>query len=225
MKKILLLSLIILIPILTMAQGKKELEEQLADLSDTVSALHTEKDKLQSDLAAHKSKYEDLSNTVSALHTEKDKLQNDLAAHRSKYEEVLEVRVEQEKEVGKLNNKIDSLSALKIPLSGSTSGTSKAELVEFTPTNAKFTVPASKTWHITNVFCERNYQSGGEEKDAAIILKSINDVEFEKGPLLFYYNSGLVMNFPIILKEGTSFEFTVKNSGGKAIMTYIEYDN
>ena len=100
-----------------------------------------------------------------------------------------------------------------------------AQLVEFTPTNAKFTVPASKTWHITNVFCERKYQSGGEEKDAGIILKSINDVVFEKGPLLFYYNSGLVMNFPIILKEGTSFEFTVKNSGGKAIMTYIEYDN
>jgi len=100
-----------------------------------------------------------------------------------------------------------------------------AQLVEFTPTNAKFTVPASKTWYITNVFCERNYQSGGEEKDAAIILKSINDVEFEKGPVLFYWNLGNLMNFPIVLKEGTSFEFTVKNSGGKAIMTYIEYDN
>jgi uncharacterized protein YxeA len=100
-----------------------------------------------------------------------------------------------------------------------------AQLVELVNGDTKFKVPGSKTWHITNVFCDRAYQSEGEKKESLIVLKSINDVVFEKGPVLASYNNAMVMNFPIILKEGTSFELTVKNSGGKAIMTYIEYDN
>ena len=90
MKKLLLLPLITLIPILTMAQGKKELEEQLADLNSTVSALQTENGKLQSDVDTF----------------------------RSKYEDVLKDRIEQEKEVGELNDEIDSLSASEIISSG-----------------------------------------------------------------------------------------------------------
>jgi len=100
-----------------------------------------------------------------------------------------------------------------------------AQLVELVNGDAKFTVPVGKTWHITNVFCDRAFQSGGEGKESVIILKSINDIVFEKGPILHYYDAAIVTNFPLIFKEGTSFELTVKNSGVKAIMTYIEYDN
>lgn len=99
----------------------------------------------------------------------------------------------------------------------SQAGTTK--LIEFDSSNNKFEVPEGKSWHIMNIFCERNY-SGNE---AGIVLRSVNDVKFEKGPLVFYYNSGLVMNFPIVFEGGTQFELGVTNSGGKAIMTYIEY--
>ena len=99
------------------------------------------------------------------------------------------------------------------------------ELIEFTDENAKFTVPKGKTWHIMNVFDETSYQSQGEKEKTVIKFKSINGVIFKRGPILFYYSSALIMPFPIVLKEETSFEFSVKNSGGKAIMTYIEFDN
>ena len=45
------------------------------------------------------------------------------------------------------------------------------------------------------------------------------------GPLVYYYNTGLILNFPIVFTEKTQFEFEIFNSGKKAIITYVEVDN
>ncbi|MBI2279158.1 MAG: hypothetical protein HYU68_00470 [Bacteroidetes bacterium] len=102
----------------------------------------------------------------------------------------------------------------------------KSQLVEFNSTTSKFTVPAGKTWYIYNIFCERKYVQGEEEKDSKIILKGINGIVFKNGPLVYYYNTGLVLNFPLVFTEKTTFEFEImENIGNKAVMTYIEVDN
>jgi len=103
----------------------------------------------------------------------------------------------------------------------------KSQLIEFTNSTAKFAVPEGKTWYIYNVFCEHTYGQSTEEKDAYIILKSINNIVFNKGkgPLVYYYNTALVVNFPIVFTEKTQFELEIFNSEKKAIMTYVEVDN
>jgi len=103
----------------------------------------------------------------------------------------------------------------------------KSQLIEFTNSTAKFAVPEGKTWYIYNVFCEPSFTKGTEETDAYIILKSINNIVFNKGkgPLVYYYNTALVVNFPLVFTEKTQFELEIFNSGKKAIMTYVEVDN
>jgi len=103
----------------------------------------------------------------------------------------------------------------------------KAQLIEFTNETAKFTVPEGKTWYIYNIFCEQYYTQGTEEKEAGILFKSINNIIFNKGkgPTVYYYNTGLVLNFPIVFTEKTQFELEIFNSGKKAIITYVEVDN
>jgi hypothetical protein len=103
----------------------------------------------------------------------------------------------------------------------------KSQLIEFTNSTAKFAVPEGKTWYIYNVFCEQTYTQGTEEKDACILFKSINNIIFNKGkgPLVYYYNTALVLNFPLVFTEKTQFELEIFNSGKKAIITYVEVDN
>jgi len=222
MKKLLLLPLITLIPILTMAQGKKELEEQLADLNSTVSALQTENGKLQSDVDTF----------------------------RSKYEDVLKDRIEQEKEVGELNDEIDSLSASEILSSGNNTGTIK--LIEFTNETAKFTVPAGKNWQVYSIFSD--YVTGGTEKyntyreeieleqtkDIRIFLKDLNGIEKTNyikniyGTQLFRStNASTVIPYPIIFPEKTTFNLIILKGNlgalqlydGKAYISLVETDN
>ena len=102
----------------------------------------------------------------------------------------------------------------------------KAHLVEFTNETAKFKVPEGKTWYIYNVFGERRFLQGVEEKDLRIILKSINNINFKSGPVLYYYNTGLTINYPLIFPEKKSFELEIyAPAGSKTVMTYIEVDN
>ena len=103
----------------------------------------------------------------------------------------------------------------------------KSQLIEFNNSTAKFTVPEGKTWYIHNIFCERTYTQGTEEEKAAIFLKSINNIIYNEGmgPMVYFYNTGLILNFPIVFTEKTQFEFEIFNSGKKAIITYVEVDN
>jgi hypothetical protein len=103
----------------------------------------------------------------------------------------------------------------------------KSQLIEFTNSTAKFAVPEGKTWYIYNIFCERTFTKGTEEKEACILFKSINDIIFNKGegPSVYYYNTALIVNFPIVFTEKTQFELEIFNSGKKAIITYVEVDN
>ena len=102
----------------------------------------------------------------------------------------------------------------------------KANLIEFTNTTAKFKVPEGKTWYIYNVFGERRFLQGVEEKDVRIILKSINNINFKLGPMLYYYNTGITVNYPLVFAEKTTFELELNdNTGSKAVMTYVEVDN
>jgi hypothetical protein len=102
----------------------------------------------------------------------------------------------------------------------------KATLIEFTNSNAKFKVPEGKTWYIYNVFGERRFSQGVEEKDSRIFLKSINNINFKFGPLLYYYNTGLTISYPLVFPEKTTFELEMIDlSGNKAVMSYVEVDN
>lgn len=103
----------------------------------------------------------------------------------------------------------------------------KIHLVEFTNETGKFAVPQGKSWYIYNIFSDRKYYPPGEDKDAFVIvaLKSINRVVYQNGPNVYNQYLGTIFNFPLIFPEKTTFEFVIKNSGAKAIMTYIEVDN
>ena len=109
----------------------------------------------------------------------------------------------------------------------------KAFLVEFTNTNAKFTVPAGKTWTIYQTF------TASWKKDYFIYIKSLNGVLLtnlytnELGPLLFSIppkDSNRIL--PLILPENTTIELFIFNSifgydlaDCKAYLNYVESDN
>lgn len=103
----------------------------------------------------------------------------------------------------------------------------KVHLVEFTNETGKFFVPQGKSWYIYNIFSDRKYYAsvGGGESFVAIALKSINKVVFQNGPYVYQQYLGTIFNFPLIFPEKTTFEFEIKNSGVKAIMSYIEVEN
>ena len=65
------------------------------------------------------------------------------------------------------------------------------------------------------------------EDEIGIVLKSVNDIIFKRGPIVFL--SERAINFPMIFPEKTTFELDFKSnsdvSSTKAIMTYIETDN
>ena len=103
----------------------------------------------------------------------------------------------------------------------------KVYLVEFTNGKGKFAVPQGKSWYIYNIFSDRKYYPLGEDKEAFVIvaLKSINKVVYDNAPYVYNQYLGTVINFPLIFPEKTTFEFIIKNSGAKAMMSYIEVDN
>lgn len=97
----------------------------------------------------------------------------------------------------------------------------KEQLVEFNNTTGKFTVPEGKTWYIYNILSDVENLDGERTR---IKLKSVNDLVFSGGgPIVYKY--GVAMNFPLIFKENTKFEFDINHSATKAIMTYIEVEN
>ena len=118
---------------------------------------------------------------------------------------------------------ICSLLVSSISFAQNSHSNGSAQLVKLVNGDNKFTVPVGKTWHITNVFCDE-YPSD-VEKNARIYFKSINDVVFFKGRPSLYHFDNNVTYFPIILKEGTSFELRVESVGVTSIMLYTEYDN
>jgi hypothetical protein len=102
----------------------------------------------------------------------------------------------------------------------------KVNLIEFNSTTSIFKVPEGKTWYVYNIFCERKSVEGTED-EIGIVLKSVNDIIFKRGPIVFL--SERAINFPMIFPEKTTFELDFKSnsdvSSTKAIMTYIETDN
>ena len=103
----------------------------------------------------------------------------------------------------------------------------KVHLVEFINGEGKFAVPQGKSWYIYNIFSDRKHYTQVEGRDGyvTIAFKRINQVVYENGPCVYNQNLGNIINFPLIFPEKTTFEFIIKNSGAKAIMSYIEVDN
>ncbi len=108
----------------------------------------------------------------------------------------------------------------------------KAQLIEFTNANAKFTVPAGKTWYINQVF---SFYYGGID----VFIKGINGTELTNLELRKYgtnvYNDvNKSIQFPIIFPENTIFELIITRSQpGEpptisdqiAYINFIETDN
>jgi hypothetical protein len=88
---------------------------------------------------------------------------------------------------------------------------SKAQLIEFTNSTAKFTVPSGKTWTVHSVFT--SFPAGTDYYD--IRVKSINSViltDISKnmlGNLLFSSYSISNVSPTLILPENTSIEFII----------------
>lgn len=122
----------------------------------------------------------------------------------------------------------------------------KTQLIEFSNSSAKFTVPEGKTWYISNVFSI--YQISKESLSFVIYIKSINGTELtnvseaQLGPKLFDSRAGEsgytlppAIKFPLILPQNTVFELVIcqsKNlvfkavlSDRKAYLIYTEIDN
>jgi hypothetical protein len=118
------------------------------------------------------------------------------------------------------------LCLTSLSISAQTVPKGKVNLIEFKANTSAFKVPEGKTWYIYNIFCDRK-SSQGDEDEIAIILKSVNNVLFKRGPIVFL--SERAINFPMIFPEKTTFELDIKSNSDiseiKAIMTYIETEN
>lgn len=128
----------------------------------------------------------------------------------------------------------------------------KAQIIEFTNSTAKFTVPAGKTWYIVNLFsdCSTNlsYDSQGNlnSDDIRIFIKSINgsiitDIANKKyGPVIYRGpNHERMQPLPIILPENSTIELVITsgnwasknkstmtiNNGLKAYLNIVEIEN
>ncbi len=122
----------------------------------------------------------------------------------------------------------------------------KANIIEFTNTTAKFTVPSGKTWIIQNIFSDietkfkvKDNWNNGELNHCSIyvFIKSINGII--KTDLISKQYSKRINNtsdfHPIYLPENTIIEFlivysdsstkTIKNFDGSATLNYIEITN
>jgi hypothetical protein len=118
------------------------------------------------------------------------------------------------------------LCLTSLSISAQTVPKGKVNLIEFNSNSSVFKVPEGKTWYVYNIFCDRKSDQGAED-EIVIIMKSVNDVVFKRGPIVFL--SERAINFPMIFPEKTTFELDIKShsdiSDIKAIMTYIETDN
>lgn len=120
----------------------------------------------------------------------------------------------------------------------------KANIIEFTNTTAKFTVPSGKTWIIQNIFSDeytnfkiKNNNNGLEHCRVLVFIKTINGII--KTDLITEKNSKRLNNnsefHPIYLPENTSIEFIItyddfmadkiKIYDGSATLNYIEITN
>lgn len=122
----------------------------------------------------------------------------------------------------------------------------KANIIEFTNTTAKFTVPIGKTWIIQNIFSDietkfkvKDNWNNGELNHCSVyvFIKSINgsiktDLTSEQYSRKMNNNNDF---HPICLPENTTIEFlivysdsstkTIKNLDGSATLNYIEITN
>lgn len=123
----------------------------------------------------------------------------------------------------------------------------KAQLIEFTNSTAKFTVPDGKTWFINNVFSDyegnpmvSKYDNKIAGCSISIFFKSINgvsktDISKNLYGAKLYSTSGLSLEMPIVLPEKTIIELIIiyndfnedakKVFNGSGYMSIIETDN
>ncbi len=215
-----LLILVFFFSFLCQGQAKKELEDQITDLNNSVSALTANNDKLKQD--------------KNQLEQQLTKLQTTINECQSKYAEVQEIGLKQIKQVAELTQKMDSL------LQGINTASSvpheSAKLINFTNANAKFTVPQGKTWAIHDAFVIHS----NDGNSYYILIKSLNGIlmtDLSKniyGKGLYYSNALANPTLPILLPENTVFElivYTKYDNGqralydGQAFLNYIESEN
>jgi hypothetical protein len=122
----------------------------------------------------------------------------------------------------------------------------KAQLIEFTNTTAKFTVPDGKAWYICNVFSDYRIDCKLVDgrltgSSTRVLLKSLNGVvktditKNQFGTQLFMStDASLAISMPLILPEKTTFELIlmsgdafsdIKLYSGKGYLNIIETDN
>lgn len=200
---------------LSLGQAKKELEDQITDLNNSVSALTAKNDKLKQD--------------KTQLEQQLTKLQTTINECQSKYAEVQEIGLKQIKQVAELTQKMDSL-LLAINTASSVPHES-AKLINFTNANAKFTVPQGKTWAIHDAFLTEPLS----RDSYTIFIKSINGILMTDFSKNLYGKHLYASSLPIFLPENTVFELIVLKIAdddnramlydGQAFLNYIESEN
>jgi hypothetical protein len=120
------------------------------------------------------------------------------------------------------NFKILLLALLLIPTAYAQDGIQN--ITEFSNSNAKFTVPAGKTWYIHNIFSSVKFNNGDDEFNY-VRFKSVNNMSYgTNGPILANA-SRIYITYPIVFKENTSFEINMDDASAKGMITYTEVTN
>ncbi len=240
-----ILFVILFISTVSFGQSKKELEDKVSQLNNSLTELQSQN--------------KNLNTKIENIETQKKELDNNINDFRTKYENVLNDRVSQEKTISSLEKTMDSL--ITSTKTSTASKGSVVKLIEFSNANASFTVPEGKRWEIVNVFGD--YASSYEKKQndydskyyydvihLRIFIKKLNNTtltDLDKRKIgSCVYRSGFserAIRMPIILNEKSTISFLItkdvsddvveqtgkfyleKADSKKAYINYIEYDN
>jgi len=230
------LFVIFFISTFSFSQSKKDLEDKITHLNNSLIDLQSQNNNLNT--------------KIENIETQKKELDKHVNDFRTKYENVLNDRVSQEKTISSLEKTMDSLkTSAKI---STVSKGSNAKLIAFDNGNASFTVPEGKRWEIVNVFSD--YVVGGvveydeylkknelnNTSSIRIFIKDLNGVEKTNlvkhiyGTQLYRSSGGLSgFSYPIIFPEKTTFNLIVVKGDlgnlemfdGEAYISLIEVDN
>ncbi|MCR4964904.1 MAG: hypothetical protein K6A41_04535 [Bacteroidales bacterium] len=243
MKKTILFCLLMGLITLAFPQKKEDLLQQISQLETqitqikennaaTLSAVQQSNKLMEDRLAAQEQQLNSNKSEIERLNTQL----NSLVAQNNQY-----------------RNQIDSL-VVQLLAAKNTSSNGIAHLETFTNTNAKFTVPAGKTWYVYGVHTtemadyyvrDENWGKTLESHRIHVQLKSLNgqpvsNSSQNKYGVSFYSGNYYNFNYPIVLPENTTIEFeiivetdrTQKDRGifyektdVPAVISYVEYDN
>jgi len=244
MKKTLLFCLLMGLVTLAFPQKKEDLilqvsqlETQIAQLKEnnaaTLSAVQQANKLMEDRLAVQEQQLNSNKSEIERLNTQL----NGLVAQNNQY-----------------RKQIDSLVAQLLAAKNTSSSNGVAHLETFTNANAKFTVPAGKTWYVYGVHStemadyyvrDENWGKTLESHRIYVQLKSLNgqpvsNSSQNKYGVSFYSGNYYNFDYPIVLPENTTIEFEIivetdrdqkdrgifyEKTNVPAVISYVEYNN